>query len=114
MPAAQRRMDRHFLRDACDFVPVWQLVRGTPFENLAKAVQPSPVVLNQVDLSFQFVYGRTVEDVYTLRILNAQFESRYGRSRQVKQKIDLTLRRVPLPPAADVPLTSPLEEDLNE
>src|SRR5436305_12845849 len=98
VPAVQRRLDRQFERDAREFAPVMELVAGTRFESLADAVRPSPMVVTEVGISIQFTFEKSIEKEIRIRFFNANFQSRYGSSNQLKQKIDLTVRRVPLAP----------------
>src|SRR4051794_37622658 len=96
VPSVQSRMDAHFLRDMDDFAPIRELTGGTPFESLAKAVQPSPLVLQEVSLSVQFTFGKSLEKGVRVRVFNAQFQSRYGSSVQHSEIVGFTVRRVPL------------------
>jgi hypothetical protein len=110
IPQVQARLDASFLRDSRDYSPILEMTRNTPFEQLGLATQPAPVSLTRVNVSVQLTFGKTVENEMTVRFLNAQFQSRYGSSSQMVQKLDLTVLRVPWPAGADVPLTSPLED----
>lgn len=106
IPAVQHRLNRHYLRNMEQFAAVLELASGTPFHSLARAVQPSPLALTKVDLSVQFTAGKSLESEVTLRVLNAQFQSRYGRSNQISHRIDLTVQSVPLPPGGTNPFES--------
>ena len=95
----QQRLDREYLRDLDAFV---ECFRQAGRSALAAQFVPVRPVVQQVRVECGFSLHRTKENTFSVRLMNRVSTTRYVNSRSFETKTQVTVQRVPLPPAAKI------------
>jgi hypothetical protein len=82
-------------------VEAWQRLiavgRGTPLEGVVRAVAPPMLVVENCFIQAQVSFEHQVTNEFSIRILNAGVTSRYGSTESYRSKLQVEVRRTPLP-----------------
>ena len=93
-------------------VAAWQQLlvasRDTPLEGVARAIAPSLLVVESCVIDAQVSVEHSVTNELSIRLLNAGVVSRYGSADLFRSRLQVEVRRVPLPPDNPLNYSSPL------
>lgn len=96
----QLRLDQDYEKRLGEFLPVLQLAQSLGYEDVARSLAPSQVVLEtaEVEVNLRQSQSREQEFALVVRPFNLGFTRKYKYSEFVNQRLRLTLQSVPLVP----------------
>ena len=104
IPYQQARFDYDFLDRLSQFAPAFEVCRAAGLENLALAIAPRQSILDQVEIEASYRTTETREQQVSLQVqpLNLGFSRRCAYSGFVQNRLQLSVRRIPLEPGTSL------------
>src|SRR5437867_3852780 len=93
----QQRMDAEYLVDLKAFE---QCFRQAGFGPLAGQFISARLIVQKSQVECEFSLRQTSETTFAVRVLNRVAATRYFRSRSFETRVQMTVQRIPLAPAA--------------
>ena len=96
IPFQQQLFNHDFLDRVKQFAPVYETLREMGFEDLALAVAPKHLILDQVEIETNFQMMESREQQMALRVqpLNLGFSRRFAYSGFVQNRIQLSVQKI--------------------
>jgi hypothetical protein len=92
---AQEALDEDYSRRVEEFAAGLKFAAGAGFEALARELAPAPVVIPEVEVDCKFVFARSTEREFSVRVLNSSWVSRFQTQSSQQQTIRFQVRRAP-------------------
>ena len=109
--AAQSTLVGHHARRLAAWQQVLATSRGTPLEAVARSIAPSALAIENCTIQASVSIEHDVTTELAVRVLNAGVVSRFGTHEFFRSKLQVEIRRVPLPLDRPVITNSPLERN---
>lgn len=117
MAEQQARLDEDFLRALGEFLPLLKEARAAGYELAVRDLAPSLLTLDSVEIetTFRVAARRGRRAALNVSLLDLGYSRHYSRSGYVRNRLQVSLRRLPAAPGAPTPETaSPAPSKGNE
>lgn len=96
----QLRLNQEYEKQLEEFSPILQLAKSLGYEEVARSIAPSQVVMEKAELqvNVRLSQSREQEFAITVRPFNLGFTRKYKYSEFVDNRLSLTLQSIPLVP----------------